>query len=113
MAWKEIDGGMEWIDNTRFYCLDSDKIPTIHYSSEDVKCSFRIDKPEWVNSLEGEKKLSVKEVEEIIERLKEDMEFCEFPGNTQYDLCRKIWNLNHWDMEVPKMEMPDYTLMVA
>ena len=46
MAWKEIDGGMEWIDNTRFYCLDSDKIPTIHYSSEDIKCSFRIDKPE-------------------------------------------------------------------
>ena len=100
---------MEMNCEVNFFCLDEDKVPTIHIKSYFGNCSIRIDKPEWVNNLDGEDKLNADGLECLIYILKENMEPEEFPSETQYSLARKIWNLNHWDCSVPKMNMPDYS----
>ena len=32
----------------------------------------------------------------------------EFPELNRFELARRIWNINHMDNEVPKIEMPNY-----
>lgn len=102
---------MEIEAEVRFYCLNSDKFPTIHLRSFFGNCSFRIDKAEWVNSIEGEEKFDNDYVDALIYYMESKMDYEEFPEETQWSLARKIWNLNHWDNRVEKMEMPDYSLL--
>ena len=100
---------MEMSCEVNFFCLDEDKVPTIHIKSYFGNCSIRIDKPEWVNNLDGEEKLNKIRLNILLHYLNYTMEDYEFPNETQYSLARKIWNLNHWDCSVPKMDMPDYS----
>lgn len=96
----------------RFFILNSDKIPTIHINLyDDIKCSLRIDKAEYVNNLEGERVLTNEELEVIILYLKDEALSEDFKNETQYSLCRKVWNLNHWELKVPEMEIPNYNIL--
>ena len=97
------------INSTHVFFSKEDKVPTIHFW-EDImafKCPFRIDKAEWVNNLEDEKPLTdVLDLEFILDYFNE--KDSEFPELSRFELARRIWNINHIDNEVPKIEMPDY-----
>ena len=97
------------INSTHLFYSKEDKVPTIHFL-EDVmgfSCSFRIDKPEYVNNLKEEKPLNDPlDLEFIIDFLKE--KDSEFPEISRFELARRIWNINHYDLEVPKIEIPNY-----
>ena len=97
------------INSTHLFYSKEDKVPTIHFC-EDVmgfKCSFRIDKAEYVNNLEGEKPLTDPlDLEFVLDYFKENDS--EFPELNRFELARRIWNINHIDNEVPKIEMPNY-----
>lgn len=92
----------------KIYSLNNDKEPTIHFDIPVGKFSVRIDKAEWVNNLEGEAPLAKDFIEVINYILGGPSLSEEFPNETQFSLSRKIWNLNHWDKEVPDIKMPDY-----
>ena len=96
------------VNSTKAFVSEKDKVPTIHFLDTvmEIKCSFRIDRPEYVNSFEGEKKVEDElDKEWIVERLSEKSE--EFPEYTVYELAKGLWNLNS-DIKVSKMEMPNY-----
>lgn len=46
------------VNITKAFVSEKDKVPTIHFLDTvmEIKCSFIIDKPEYVNSFEDEKK---------------------------------------------------------
>ena len=102
---------MEFDTTIRFYLMGEDKEPIIHLKSWFGDCSFRIDKPLWVNNVEGEKNLDKENLLFLFYHLIELLEEEEFPNEVQYDFARKIWNLNHPDKKVPKISMPDYLNM--
>lgn len=97
------------INSTQVLYSKEDKFPTIHFW-EDVmgfKCSFRIDKEEYVNNFEGEKPLTDSlDLEFISDYFKENDS--EFPELNRFELARRIWNINHIDNEVPKIESYDF-----
>ena len=97
------------INSTHLFYSKEDKAPTIHFW-EDVmgfKCSFRIDKAEYVNNLENEKPLTDPlDLEFVLDYFKENDS--EFPELNRFELARRIWNINHIDNEVPKIEMSNY-----
>ena len=73
-----------------------------------ICCSFRLDKAEWVNNLEGEN--PYKDLEFINDTLKD--KDSEFPEITRYELARRIWNINHdEDLQILNIEMPNYLNM--
>lgn len=94
---------------SKFFFSKKDKIPTGHMIDElmEICCSFRLDKAEWVNNIEGEK--PYEDLEFINDFLKG--KDCEFPELTRYELARRIWNINHEEMEIPKMDIPNYLEM--
>ena len=101
---------MEFIINGP-HCFYSkkDEFPTIHFTDENLEicCSFRLDKAEWVNNLEGEKK--TKDLDYICNYLKG--KDSEFPELLRYELARRIWNINNEEKPIPKMDMPNYLEM--
>lgn len=99
-------------DSTHIFYLKEDKVPTIHFW-EDImgfKCSLRIDKPEYVNNLEGEAELTDEaDMDFIISFLKSKS--IEFPEISIYELARRSWNLNSKNT-IEYMEMPDYNILL-
>ena len=96
------------VNSTKAFVSEKDKVPTIHFLDTvmEIKCSFRIDRPEYVNSFDGEKKVEDElDKEWIVNCLSEKSK--EFPEYTVYELAKGLWNLNS-DIKVPKMEMPNY-----
>ena len=96
------------VNSTKAFVSEKDKVPTIHFLDTvmEIKCSFRIDRPEYVNSFEGEKKVEDElDKEWIVSCLSEKSE--EFPEYTVYELAKGLWNLNI-AIQVPKMEMLSY-----
>ena len=76
----------------------------IHFRRQGFKS---IDKAEYVNNLEGEKPLTDPlDLEFVLDYFKENDS--EFPELNRFELARRIWNINHIDNEVPKIEMPNY-----
>ena len=95
---------------SKFFFSKNDTVPVGHMVDElmGICCSFRLDKAEWVNNLEGEK--TYEDLEFINDTLKD--KDSEFPEITKYELARRIWNINHdEDLQIPKMKMPDYLNM--
>lgn len=93
---------------------EEDKIPTIHcYNSYDEKFSFRIDKPEWVNNLEGEQPLPDKfAIIELYNILKEKIKDRDHDGNSTWSYARKLWNINT-GKRVDLKKIPNYKLLKA
>ena len=60
---------MEFDTTIRFYLMGEDKEPIIHLKSWFGDCSFRIDKPLWVNNVDGEKKLDKEKLEFLVYHL--------------------------------------------
>lgn len=93
--------------------LKIDEVPTIHcVNSFDEKFSFRIDKPEWVNNLEGEQPLPDKfAVDDLIKILKEKIKDKDYGGVNTWEYARRTWNINHPDKKVLSKKMPNYKLL--
>lgn len=108
--WKYVEGKGYFTTMGLPYTFydTNDKVPTIHFvcKMEDISCSFRLDKPEWVNNLKDEKPTD--KLDLIQEWLQEKDE--EFPEISHYELARRLCNLN-CDWGLPKMDIPNYLEM--
>ena len=94
------------LEPIKLFYSKKDKVPTIHFECKfmKLKCSIRIDKPEWVNNLLFEKPYD--DLEFIVDYLNE--KDSEFKDLTHFELARKIWNINHDNKKIPEIKMPDY-----
>ena len=96
------------VDTLKIFVTQKDKVPTIHFAEElmGIKCSFRIDKIEYVNSFEDEKKVNDEADLEFIVSILGSKNY-DFPEISTYELARRTWNLNN-KIKIPWMEMPNY-----